>query len=129
MEKLPQFNESHQLPITYEHLYRTTITPNERSLTNTDPDLFIKSAKLSQSLLQDAKTVIDTFANSKPFSKRLMTAAQESNKTVVTTMIRQTGVKTVPDIKYTPDGIHLDFYHKTGEDLCHIIVNLKWRNF
>lgn len=128
MEKLPQFNESHLLPITYEHLYRTTVTPNERPLTNADPDLFIKSAKLSQSLLLDAKKVIDTLANSKPFSKRLMTAAQESNKTVVTTMIRQTGVKTEPDIHYSPDGIHLDFHPKTGEDLCHIIVNLKWRN-
>ena len=109
MEKLPQFNDSHLLPITYEHLYRTTITPNERPLTNTNPDLFIKSAKLSQPLLHDAKKVIDTFANSEPFSKRLMTAAQESNKTIVTAMIRQTGVQTVPDIKYILMAFNLIF--------------------
>ena len=57
-----------------------------------------------------------------------MTAAQESNKSVVTTMIRKIGVNTVPDIHYTPDGIRLDFYPKTGEDLGHVIISLKWRN-
>ena len=44
-------------------------------------------------------------------------------------MIRQTGVQTVPDIQYSPDGIRLDFHPKNGEDLCHVIVSLKWRNF
>lgn len=129
MEKLPQFNDSYGLPFTYEHLYRTSVAPTERPTTTADPDLFIKSAKMSQSLLQDAKKVIDTCANSKQFSTRLMTAAQESNKAVVTSMIRQTGVKTVPDIKYSPDGLHLDFYPKNGEDICHIVVSLKWRSF
>lgn len=129
MEKLPQFNDFQLLPITYEHLYRTTVAPSERPLSNANPDLLIKAAKYSQPLLQDAKKVIDTFANSQPFSKRLMTAAQESKKTIVIAMIRQTGVQTVPDIHYSPDGIQLDFHPKTGEDICHVIVNLKWRTF
>lgn len=129
MEKLPLFNDFHLIPITYEHLYRTTIAPSERSVTNANPDLLIKAAKLSQPLLHDANKVIDTFANSQPFSKRIMTAAQESKKSVVTAMIRQTGVQTVPDIDYSPDGIRLDFHPKIGEDICHIIVHLKWNTF
>lgn len=129
MEKLPQFNDFYQLPMIYEHLYRTTVSPSERPLTSPNPNLLIKAAKFSQPLLVDAKKVIDTFANSQPFSKRLMTAAQESKKSTVITMIRQTGVQTVPDINYSPDGIRLDFHPKTGEDICHIIVNLKWRTF
>ncbi len=130
MEKLPQFNDCNSLPVTYEHLYRTSISPNERPLPNPNPnpDVFIKSAKLSQLLLHDAKKVVDTFANSQPFAKSLMTAAQASNKSVVTTMIRKIGISTVPDIHYNPDGIRLDFYSKTGEDLGHVIISLKWRN-
>ncbi len=128
MEKLPQFNDCHLLPVTYDHLYRTTVPPNERPLSNPNPDVFIKSAKLSQLLLNDAKKVVDTLANSQPFAKRLMTAAQASNKSVVTTMIRKIGVNTVPDIHYNPDGIRLDFHSKTGEDLGHVIISLKWGN-
>jgi hypothetical protein len=128
LEKLPQFNDYTLLPITYEHLYRTTLSSNERRLPNPDPGLFMKSAKLSQLLLNDAKKVIDTFASSPPFAKRLMTAAQESKNSVVTTMIQQIGVQTVPDIHYNPDGIRLDFHSKMGEDLGHVIISLKWGN-
>lgn len=128
MEKLPQINDS-LFAITYEHLYRTTISESNRPSLDVNPNLFIKSAKLSQTLLKDAKKVIDTLAQSESFSKRVMAAAQESNKARVTAMIRQTGVQTVPDILYNPDGIQLDFHPKTGEDLCHVIISLKWRNF
>ena len=128
MEKLPQINDS-LFPITYEHFYRTAISDNNRPSPNVNPDLFIKSAKFSQTLLEDAKKVVDTLAQSESFSKRVMAAAQESNKARVTAMIQQTGVQTVPDILYTPDGIRLDFHPKTGEDLCHVIVSLKWINF
>ncbi len=128
MEKLPQINDS-LFPITYEHLYRTTISDNNRPSSHANPDLFIKSAKFSQTLLEDAKKVVDTLAQSESFSKRVMAAAQESNKARVTAMIQQTGVQTVPDILYNPDGIRLDFHPKTGEDLCHVIVSLKWINF
>ena len=87
MEKLPQINDS-LFPITYEHLYRTTISENNRPSPHANPDLFIKSAKFSQPLLVDAKKVVDTFAQSESFSKHVMAAAQESNKARVTAMIR-----------------------------------------
>jgi hypothetical protein len=76
----------------------------------------------------DVKKVKHTIATSKPFSNRLMTAAQASQKNVVIDMIRKIGIKNEPDITYNPDGIRFDFYPKTGEENCHIIVSLKWRD-
>ncbi|MGE7603192.1 hypothetical protein ACQKL5_11870 [Peribacillus sp. NPDC097675] len=99
-----------------------------RAFSMRNPDLLIQSAKSSQSLMDDAKKVVDMIATSKPFSTRLMAAAQESKTAAVTDMIKKTGVKTVPDIKYNPDGIRFDFYPKSGEVNCHIIINLKWSN-
>ena len=94
----------------------------------TNPDLLVKSAKTSQSLMLDVKKVMDTLATSKPFSNRLMTAAQASQKNVVIDMIKKIGIKNEPDITYNPDGIRFDFYPKAGEENCHIIVSLKWRD-
>ena len=93
-----------------------------------NPDLLIQSAKSSQSLMDDAKKVVDMIASSKPFSTRLMAAAQESKMATVTDMIKKTGVKTAPDIKYNPDGIRFDFHPKTGVENSHIIISLKWSN-
>ncbi|KRF67142.1 hypothetical protein ASG99_17380 [Bacillus sp. Soil768D1] len=110
-----------------ENMYRKSEGPMFRPFSAATPDLLVKSAKSSQSLLLDVKKVVDTLATSMPFSTRLMTAAQESKKTVVIDMIRKTGVKTVPDIMYSPDGIRFDFHSITGDE-ARIIVNLKWSN-
>lgn len=99
-----------------------------RPISARNPDLLIQSAKSSQSLMDDAKKVVDMIASSKPFSTRLMAAAQESKMATVTDMIKKTGVKTTPDIKYNPDGIRFDFYPKTGVENSHIIISLKWSN-
>jgi hypothetical protein len=98
-----------------------------RPYSATNPDQLVKSAKTSQSLMLDVKKVMDTLATSKPFSSRLMTAAQASKMSVVIDMIRKIGIKNEPDITYNPDGIRFDFYPKAGEENCHIIVSLKWR--
>lgn len=102
--------------------------PMFRPVSASNPDLLIKSAKSSQSLMGDAQKVVDLIASSKPFSTRLMAAAQESKTTVVTDMIKKTGIKTIPDIKYNPDGIRFDFYPKTGDINTHLIISLKWRD-
>lgn len=99
-----------------------------RPYSATNPDLLVKSAKTSQSLMLDVKKVMDTLATSKPFSNRLMIAAQASKMSVVIDMIRKIGIKNEPDITYNPDGIRFDFYPKAEEENCHIIVSLKWRD-
>jgi hypothetical protein len=99
-----------------------------RSYSAPNPDLLVKSAKTSQSLFLDVKKVMDTIATSKPFSNRLMTAAQSSEKSVVAEMIRKIGINNEPDIMYNPDGIRFDFHPKTGDINCHILVSLKWRD-
>ncbi|MEY9869808.1 hypothetical protein ABIE66_005187 [Peribacillus sp. B2I2] len=99
-----------------------------RPYSATNPDQLVKSAKTSQSLMLDVKKVMDTLATSKPFSNRLMTAAQASKMSVVIDMIRKIGIKNEPDITYNPDGIRFDFYPKAEEENCHIIVSLKWRD-
>ncbi|WP_407407360.1 hypothetical protein [Peribacillus sp.] len=108
--------------------YRNQVDPLLRPFSAGNPDLLIQSAKSSQSLMDDAKKVVDMIASSKPFSTRLMSAAQESKTAAVTDMIKKTGIKNEPDIKYNPDGIRFDFYPKKGEINCHVIISLKWSN-
>ena len=128
MEDFPYFLYDPDLfPNEAENMYRKSARPMFRPFSAANPDLLVNAAKSSQSLLLDVKKVVDTLATSKPFSTRLMTAAQESKKTVVIDMIRKTGVKTVPDIMYSPDGIRFDFHSITGDE-ARIIVSLKWRN-
>ncbi|WP_285768226.1 hypothetical protein [Peribacillus sp. SI8-4] len=99
-----------------------------RPFSATNPDLLVKSAKASQSLLIDVQKVMNTLASSKPFANGLMNAAQSSEKNLVTEMIRKIGLKNQPDIMYNPDGIRFDFHPITGDDNCHIIISLKWRD-
>ncbi|AOH56935.1 hypothetical protein ACQKGI_14990 [Peribacillus muralis] len=99
-----------------------------RPFSATNPDLLVKSALVSQTLLVDVQKVMNTLATSKPFANGLMTAAQASEKSLVTEMIRKIGLKNEPDIMYNPDGIRFDFHPKTGDDNCHIIVSLKWKD-
>ena len=108
--------------------YRNQVDPLFRPISARNPDLLIQSAKSSQSLMEDAKKVVDMIASSKPLSTRLMSAAQESKTATVTDMIKKTGIKAEPDIKYNPDGIRFDFYPKKGEVNCHVIISLKWSN-
>jgi hypothetical protein len=110
--------------ISSSHFYRQIPPPN--------PELFIKSAKIAQSLLSDVQKVVGTIAASKVFAQNIMIAAQGSNVSAVTNMIRKTGTKTTPDISYTPDGLKLDFYPKVNQGQpipCHIIIQLRWMDF
>lgn len=92
--------------------------------------LFMQSSKMAQDLLSDAQLVTNTFAQSKTFSEQLMSDAQQSKKAAVKELIRNTGIKTQPDISYTPEGLRLDFHKASGNsDCCHVIISLKWMNF
>ncbi|PJN88465.1 MULTISPECIES: hypothetical protein [Bacillaceae] len=123
MENHPYFPFGLHPPHMYDGLAGSI-----RPYSATNPDLLVKSAKASQSLLIDVQKVMNTLATSKPFANGLMTAAQSSEKSLVTEMIRKIGIKNEPDIMYNPDGIRFDFHPKAGEVNCHIIISLKWRD-
>ena len=91
-----------------------------------DPGLFMKSAQSSQPLLADAKKIIDTLATSKPYSTRLMNAARDSKMADVKSMIQKTGIQSMPEISFTPDGIHFEFKPKSSNN-SRVVVALKWK--
>lgn len=68
----------------------------------------------------------------KDFDIKLMTAAQQGNKTEVDRLMKTIGLKVPVEVKYTPSGVTFDL--KTDPDqgtfmsCCTLTVNLKWGN-
>ncbi|WP_110928619.1 hypothetical protein [Bacillus massiliglaciei] len=125
MENLPDFFHYH---FTEEKRSLQSIDFHFRPMPAANPDLLIQAAKSAQVLLDDIRKVINTFASSKDFSKRVMEAAQDSKKDTVTNMLRKTGIKTVPDVSFTPDGLRMDF-RAQAKDNVRMIISLKWNEF
>jgi hypothetical protein len=98
-----------------------------RSYPQVNPTVFMDSATKMQVLIQDALLVLRKISASKQFSTELMSAAQQSNKEKVNRMIRSAGVKNIPQVTFTPTGIHLRFFGDvTKVDCCHLILDLRW---
>lgn len=98
-----------------------------RNYPQVNPAMLMKSANKMQVLVQEAVLVLGKISVSKQFSIELMTAAQQSKKEKVAGMIRSVGVKNLPEITYTPSGLHLKFSGNVEKvDCCHLIIDLRW---
>ncbi|MGD6804361.1 hypothetical protein ACQCVK_22140 [Rossellomorea vietnamensis] len=92
------------------------------------PQQFMDSAGKMTPLLDDAKMIMDKVSQSKDFSEKLMDAAQKSNMGELNRIIKGTGVKHTPGIKFDPDGFTLIFSNKTANiDCCHLTIILRWK--
>ncbi|MGE8207544.1 hypothetical protein ACQKP0_24025 [Heyndrickxia sp. NPDC080065] len=92
-----------------------------------DPKIFINSANKMKSLLKDAEKVIDHLSASEAFSKQLMTYAQESQLNKVNKMIYDIGLKSSPEIRYTPSGIVIKFSdQKDVTNCCLLEMKIRW---
>lgn len=77
--------------------------------------------------MKDASILLDRMSNSKEFSLQLMGAAQESNQEKVNSLIKNTGIQTIPKVSYTPDGLQLAFSKNVNNlDCCHLRLSLRW---
>jgi hypothetical protein len=114
------------LPLTHNQANYPYYVPY-RSLPPVDTKMVIKSAKCIQSLMTSANIIVDKFASSPQFSVDIMTAAQYSNQKEVEKLIHSLGLKDEPTVKYTPDGITIDFdTSENNFDVCHMSLKIRW---
>lgn len=112
---------------SYGYLYSPYVQSLNRQLPTVNPAIFMNSAKEMEELMKDAGRLLTKIAASKQFSYELMSAAQASKVAIVTNMIKSTGVKKIPRISYTPDGLHLDFKMSDDNSNCCILtLKLRW---
>ena len=114
----------YQLPCCQTAAYWPT-----RQFPSVDPELLNQSANESKKLMNDASIVLDKLANSKQFGTELMDAAQASDNEKVKQLIDSIeGVTSEIRVKYTPDGLQLEFKSKASHsDCCLLKVSLRWR--
>lgn len=124
------FSYSHSYPPFHPYgNFFYAYSPNYtcRQYPEVDPGMFMSSAKAMAILMKDASHLLAKMAESKKFSFDLMTAAQQSNMAKVKQMIQSTGIKMIPKVTYTPDGLNLHFESgKDYNDCCNLILTLRW---
>ena len=92
-----------------------------------DTGLFTKSAETFQSLMADAKKIIDKFATSKDFAYEVMELAQKSDTEKVNQLIKSTGIENPTLVKFTPDGINITLDASVEDiDCCKLVMALHW---
>lgn len=112
---------------SYGHHYYPYGQPIYRQMNTTDPTILMNSSKEMENLMKDASLLLAKFKASKQFSFDLMNAAQQSEHVKVENIIKSTGVKKVPKVSYTPDGLHLEFKAGAGyNNCCNLILELRW---
>ncbi|KOP80057.1 hypothetical protein AN957_22465 [Cytobacillus solani] len=98
-----------------------------RQYQNVDPGMFMTSAKDMAIIMKEASHLLAEMAKSKKFSFDLMTAAQQSKMEKVEQLIKSTGIKVIPKVTYTPDGLNLHFDSgKDYNDCCKLTLKLRW---
>jgi hypothetical protein len=98
-----------------------------RNLPPVDTKMFIKSAKCIQNLMTSANIIVNKFASSHKYSVDIMTAAQYSNHKEVEKLIHSLGLKDEPTVKFTPDGITIEFDTRENNfDICHLSLKIRW---
>ncbi|CAM5223391.1 hypothetical protein UACE39S_00647 [Ureibacillus acetophenoni] len=93
-----------------------------------DETLISQSANETRKLMADASLVLERFASSKDFDRRLMELAQQSRQAEVEQLIKSIGVKSDVKVKFNPDGLSLEFSSKLAHTkCCQLEINLRWR--
>jgi hypothetical protein len=99
-----------------------------RQYPEVDPGFLFESANETRKLMKEASIVLDRFADSKDFDKKVMAAAQESNMDEVERLIKSIGITSDVDVQFNPDGLRLEFNSKVQDtDCCKLTVALRWR--
>ncbi|MDU0156775.1 hypothetical protein [Bacillus cabrialesii] len=85
-------------------------------------DIFIRSAKQAAGLFADAQLVLSRIAGSRELSRRILTAAEQSDKQSVKRLIKQMGVRHEVDTVFNPDGIYISLIGTQSR----MILALRW---
>ncbi|MGN9866411.1 hypothetical protein [Bacillus swezeyi] len=87
-----------------------------------ETNAFLRSAKEANSLLADGQLILNRLSSSRDLARKIMTAAQSSQKDTVMTLLRQTGVRSQLDASFNPDGIRIILINPHSR----IFLMLRW---
>jgi hypothetical protein len=80
-----------------------------------------------QTLMRQADLLVNKLADDPEFTKELMSAAQQSNKSRVNELILSTGITLRVKTTFTPTGIKIIIDNSGMEgDCCDLLIGLKW---
>ncbi|WP_339245597.1 hypothetical protein NYE53_15915 [Bacillus sp. FSL R5-0523] len=85
-------------------------------------DTFIRSAKQAAGIFADAQLVLGRIAGSRDLSRRILTAAEQSDKQTIRRLIKQMGVRHEVDTVFNPDGIYISLIGTQSR----MILALRW---
>ncbi|AKI93343.1 hypothetical protein [Bacillus subtilis] len=85
-------------------------------------DTFIRSAKQAAGIFADAQLVLGRIAGSRELSRRILTAAEQSDKQTIRLLIKQMGVRHEVDTVFNPDGIYISLIGTQSR----MILALRW---
>nr|WGD91300.1 hypothetical protein P5665_10535 [Bacillus subtilis] len=85
-------------------------------------DTFIRSARHTAGIFADAQLVLYRIAGSRELSRRILTAAEQSDKQTIKRLIKQMGVRHEVDTVFNPDGIYISLIGTQSR----IILALRW---
>jgi|SRR5690606_31770892 len=86
-----------------------------------------QSAQETRKLMREASIVLDQFADSEEFSKKVMDSAQKSNMNEVERLIKSLGITSDVHVNFNPDGLKLEFISKVEDtECCRLTVALRW---
>lgn len=85
-------------------------------------DTFIRSARQAAGIFADAQLVLGRIAGSRELSRRILTAAEQSDKQTIKRLIKQMGVRHEVDTVFNPDGIYISLIGTQSR----IILALRW---
>jgi hypothetical protein len=80
-----------------------------------------------QTLIREADLLVNKLAADPVFTKELMSAAQQSNKTRVNELILSTGITLRVKTTFTPTGIKIIIDNSGMEgECCDLLIGLQW---
>jgi len=136
-------NQPMHHPLSNQPAYLAQRQPTQQSPTNPNPaqksgnqpqypavdsNLLYQSANVSQKLMADASKVLNTFASSRDFGRKVMEYAQRSDNEEVNQLIKSLGIESDVKVQFNPDGLRLEFKSKAqGLDCCVLYIALRWR--
>ncbi|MBU8675308.1 hypothetical protein ES965_16415 [Bacillus subtilis] len=85
-------------------------------------DTFIRSARQAAGIFADAQLVLGRIAGSRELSRRILTAAEQSDKQTIKRLIKQMGVRHEVDTVFNPDGIYISLIGTQSR----MILALRW---
>jgi hypothetical protein len=105
--------------------------PVTRQYPQVDVNIFSKSIKSYRLLMDQGSILLDRLGD-EDFDVKLMSFAQQGNKTEVEKLIKTIGLKVPVETKYTPTGITFELSANPDPSspisCCTLTVHMKWGN-